>query len=184
MGTSRAKKLGTARRIFFKTPSTLLTSLHPSMLGVGSLAQRLARIQAERVTKSFPIIRQHIQSTLLEREKELQTLPRGVGSVAEAMTLFYGSLSKRRRLMHAIVNGRYDGYDEKEMHMAARLDIMFEKFATDVRESSSEFLSKEFRKVCSEAIEESRGLSLPNILSHPVLQQLVRKEIYKIGPIA
>lgn len=161
-----------------------LSSLPPSMLGVGSLAQRLASIQGDRIRKSFPSIQQQIQSTLWERQKELQALPRGVGSVAEAMTLFHGSLNKRRRVMHDVLNGRYDDYDENEMHMAARLDTMFKKFATEVRESSSKFMSKEFRMVCSEAIAESRGMSLANILSHPVLQQIIRKEVKKIEPIA
>lgn len=168
-------------RFFKKHPQ--LSTLPGYMLGIPSLASQLASIQSERIEQCLPKIHNQIKHLLSRREAELNSLPPSISSDIEAAAKFHQVVNIRRKKMESLFSGDYSGFPNEEFHLAAKLDVMFENTARIMRESASPFLSQDYHNKCIRAMERSKGISLPNMLSPTSFQELVNSEVDKLSPI-
>ncbi|KAH0721106.1 hypothetical protein KY284_006136 [Solanum tuberosum] len=166
-------------RLFSTHP--LLSKIDKSMVGVPVLAQKLVRIQATIISKCLPDIVRRINDKLAANVAELNRLPKHLSSVAEALTTFMCILSTSKdSLKKILVRGEFDEYpDEKEMHCTARLVEMLDQYSKELDAKNSkkkeDFLMEEIR-----ALEETKGIGLPNFLPRGVFLNVLQKRVKEI----
>uniref|UniRef100_M1CQM6 Interferon-induced GTP-binding protein mx n=1 Tax=Solanum tuberosum TaxID=4113 RepID=M1CQM6_SOLTU len=167
-------------RLFSTHP--LLSKIDKSMVGVPVLAQKLVRIQATIISKCLPDIVRRINDKLAANVAELNRLPKHLSSVAEALTTFMCILSTSKdSLKKILVRGEFDEYpDEKEMHCTARLVEMLDQYSKELDaknfEKKEDFLMEEIR-----ALEETKGIGLPNFLPRGVFLNVLQKRVKEIA---
>ncbi|KAH0723417.1 hypothetical protein KY285_005972 [Solanum tuberosum] len=167
-------------RLFSTHP--LLSKIDKSMVGVPVLAQKLVRIQATIISKCLPDIVRRINDKLAANVAELNRLPKHLSSVAEALTTFMCILSTSKdSLKKILVRGEFDVYpDEKEMHCTARLVEMLDQYSKELDaknfEKKEDFLMEEIR-----ALEETKGIGLPNFLPRGVFLNVLQKRVKEIA---
>ncbi|CAI7804416.1 unnamed protein product [Closterium sp. NIES-54] len=155
-----------------------LSRIETESRGIPALAQRLSEIQAKRVAESIPRIRQSIQKTLIANEEELQRIPFSANSDGAALAMISSTMQKRRDFMTGLIGGRYGQlHGDISMHYAARLNEKFNEYEAQMRGILPNFLGAEYTKRCKDALKEVAGISLPNMLDHAVLRQLVQEMI-------
>ncbi|PHU05652.1 Dynamin-related protein 4C [Capsicum chinense] len=167
-------------RLFSTHP--LLSKIDRSMVGVPVLAQKLVRIQATIISKCLPDIVRKINDKLAANVTELNRLPKHLSSVAEALTAFMRILSSSKdSLKKILVRGEFDGYpDEKEMHCTARLVEMLDQYSNELHAKNlakkEDFLMEEIN-----ALQETKGIGLPNFLPRGVFLNVLQKRVKEIA---
>ncbi|GBG59145.1 hypothetical protein CBR_g32162 [Chara braunii] len=165
--------------LFFEKNSSLAPLREKGMLGVAALAEKLTTIQGERVARSLPKIRQQLGELLAERTGELARLPRGISSEAEAGSLLFSLVSSKTEILQRLmIQGDYRE-ENKSLHFAARIYSMLSRFDEELSNVASDFASADYRKRVLDVMECARGVCLPNFMSNPVFQRLVREEVAK-----
>ncbi|XP_009779141.1 dynamin-related protein 4C-like [Nicotiana tabacum] len=167
-------------RLFSTHP--LLSKIDKSMVGIPVLAQKLVRIQASIISKCLPEIVGKINDKLTANVAELNRLPQHLTSVAEALTAFMRILSSSKEsLKKVLLRGEFDEYpEEKEMHCTARLVEMLDQYSIDLHsknfEKKGDFLMEEIM-----ALEETKGIGLPNFLPRAVFLNVLQKKVSEIA---
>ncbi|XP_075104348.1 dynamin-related protein 4C-like [Nicotiana tabacum] len=166
-------------RLFSTHP--LLSKIDKSMVGVPVLAQKLVRIQATIISKCLPEIVRKINDKLALNLTELNRLPLHLSSVAEALTAFMRILSSSKdSLKKILIRGEFDEYpEEKEMHCTARLVEVLDKYSSDLH--SKNFEKEDFLMEEILALQETKGIGLPNFLPRSVFLNLLQKRIKEIA---
>ncbi|CAI5482675.1 unnamed protein product [Closterium sp. Yama58-4] len=109
------------------------------------------------------------------RQIDSQSL--GIPALAERLTEIQAK-RERRDLMSGLIGGRYDSLQsDEEMHYAARLHEKFIKFEVDMRGALPNFLGADYTERCKKALKEVAGISLPNMLDHAAVRQLVQEVV-------
>ncbi|PIN04600.1 hypothetical protein CDL12_22868 [Handroanthus impetiginosus] len=162
----------------------LLSKINKSIVGIPTLAERLAKIQATIIVKCFPGIVRKINDKLSSNVEELNKLPRNLTSIGEAMIAFMRILgSAKESLRKILLRGEFDEYpDEHDMHYIARLAEMLNQYSEEMQskcstnETKSGFLLDE---IC--VLEETKTIGLPNFLPRAVFLTLLQKNIKGIS---
>ncbi|KAL6579235.1 hypothetical protein OROMI_009451 [Orobanche minor] len=160
----------------------LLSRIDKSIVGIPSLAERLATIQANIIVKCLPEIVRKINEKLAANVEELNKMPKHLNSIGEAMTAFMNILgSARESLRKILLQGEFDEYPAVDnMHATARLAEMLNKFSDELRSAKSDsdqnFLVDEMR-----ALEESRSVGLPNFIPKSAFHTLLAKKVNEIS---
>ncbi|OIT21533.1 PREDICTED: dynamin-related protein 4C [Nicotiana attenuata] len=169
-------------RLFSTHP--LLSKIDKSMVGIPVLAQKLVRIQSSIISKCLPEIVGKINDKLTANVAELNSLPQHLTSVAEALTAFMRILSSSKEsLKKVLLRGEFDEYpEEKEMHCTARLVEMLDQYSIELHsknfEKKGDFLMEEIM-----ALEETKGIGLPNFLPRAVFLNVLQKKVSEIAGI-
>ncbi|KAI4369282.1 hypothetical protein MLD38_017741 [Melastoma candidum] len=132
-------------RRLFKT-HLLLSKIDESMVGVPVLAKRLMQIQATIVAKCLPDIVNKTNQKLNVNVAQLQTMPKNLSSIAEAMTAFMQIMgSAKDSLRKILLRGEFDEYSEdKEMHCTARLAEMLDKYFDKLQKCRESDFAEDF----------------------------------------
>ncbi|XP_074312307.1 dynamin-related protein 4C-like [Silene latifolia] len=171
-------------RLFETHP--LLSKIDKSMVGVPVLAQKLVQIQANIISKCLPNIVRQINDKLKSNVDELNSMPRHLSSVNEAMAVFLQVMgSTKESLKKIVVRAEYDEYpDDQTMHATARLADMLNRFSDELhsagipKEKPNDFLMEEVR-----VLEESKGIGLPNFLPRSGFITILHRKINGISGI-
>lgn len=167
-------------RLFSTHP--LLSKIDKSMVGIPVLAQKLVRIQASIISKCLPEIVGKINDKLTSNVAELNRLPQHLSSVAEALTTFMHILSSSKETLKKILlRGEFDEYPEEiEMHCTARLVEMLDQYSIELHsknlEKKEDFLTEEIM-----ALQETKGIGLPNFLPRAVFLNVLQKKVKEIA---
>lgn len=161
-----------------------LKRIDKSIVGIPVLAQKLMQIQGRSINKFLPGAVKKIVSMLSERQTELTNLPQHLCSPGEANVLFYKRLkSMEESLNKILIEGDFKEFEnDRKMHCTARLWEMFEGYYNDLRTTGSmsgKFLAKE-----TEMLDEAKGVGLPNFLSRPVFNNLLRALVDEIADMS
>ncbi|CAI5488598.1 unnamed protein product [Closterium sp. Naga37s-1] len=104
--------------------------------------------------------------------------PDGLYEKIQGNSVRIGLGYERRDLMSGLIGGRYDSFQsDEEMHYAARLHEKFIKFEADMRGALPNFLGADYTERCKKALKEVAGISLPNMLDHAAVRQLVQEVV-------
>ncbi|KAI4369336.1 hypothetical protein MLD38_017785 [Melastoma candidum] len=130
------------------------------MVGVPVLAKRLMQIQATIVAKCMPDIVNKINQKLNVNVAQLQTMPKNLSSIAEAMTAFMQIMGLAKdSLRKILLRGEFDEYSEdKEMHCTAHLVEMLDKYFDKLQKCRESDFAKDF---LLEELEIERIQSMP-----------------------
>ncbi|ONH94422.1 hypothetical protein PRUPE_7G015300 [Prunus persica] len=106
----------------FQTHS-LLSKIDKSIVGIPVLAQKLVQIQANSIARNLPEIVKKINDKLNYCLSELNTMPKSLSSVAEAMTAFMQIIGMAKESLRKILlRGEFEEYlEDRRMHCTARL---------------------------------------------------------------
>ncbi|KAM5551608.1 hypothetical protein ABKV19_026449 [Rosa sericea] len=162
----------------------LLSKIDKSMVGVHVLAQKLVQIQATSIARTLPEIVKKIDDKLNICLSELNKLPKGLSSFAEAITAFMQIIgSSKESLSKILVRGEFDEYPEEKMHGTARLVELLNQFSEELHECdgtdfASNFLMEEIR-----ILGEAKRMSLPNFLPRSAFLFILQGKVKGISSI-
>ncbi|PRQ55547.1 putative dynamin GTPase [Rosa chinensis] len=163
----------------------LLSKIDKSMVGVHVLAQKLVQIQATSIARSLPEIVKKIDDKLNICLSELNKLPKGLSSFAEAITAFMQIIgSSKESLSKILVRGEFDEYpEEKHKHGTARLVELLNQYSEELHECdgtdvASNFLMQEIR-----ILGEAKRMSLPNFLPRSAFLVILQGKVKGISSI-
>jgi len=168
-------------RLFGSHP--LLSRINKSMVGIPVLAHNLVQIQANIISKCFPNIVNQINDKLNANMTELQKMPKNLSSVAEAMTAFMDLMGEvKESLKKIMIRGEYDDYpDDVQMHCTARLAEMLNKYSDGLQCKEDELSPSEFLMEEVQALEEAKGIGLPNFPPRSVFLTLLKRRVQGIS---
>ncbi|KAJ7953922.1 Dynamin-related protein 4C [Quillaja saponaria] len=123
-----------------------LSKIGKSIVGIPVLARKLVQIQAESISKRVPEMVKKINKKLNDNLSELQTLPKSMTSVADAMTAFMRVIGlAKESLRKILLTGEFDEYpDEKKMHCTARMVEMLDNYSNQLHQCAESDPSKDF----------------------------------------
>lgn len=182
--TDKERSLEEAREAEERMFRTLedLKDLDERMRGIPALARVLCEIQAQRLAKAIPAIQTKISKLLVLRQEELEKMPLMVTSSQEAGILASRLLQARREMMKDILVGKYGHFPStNDMHVAARLNEMFEQFSNELHQETEEMLGDDYFGKCKDILKESAGVTLSNLLDHSSAALLVSQHIHDIS---
>lgn len=161
----------------------MLSKIDKSIVGIPVLSERLMQIQAKIVAKCLPEIVRKINDKLKTNMAELKKMPKNLSSTADATNAFMqimGSVKDSLRKM--MLRGEYDEYpDEKRMHCSARFIEMLNRFSTKLRGDAETDPTRNFLTEEIAVLEEAKGISLPNFLSHTAFLTVLQRNVDKIS---
>ncbi|EPS69356.1 hypothetical protein M569_05409, partial [Genlisea aurea] len=166
--------------------NTMLSKISKSMVGIPVLAEKLMQIQATIIARSFPEIVKKISSKLSSTVDTLRKLPRGVDSLAEAMTSFMHILgSTKESLKKIMLRGEFDEYpNDKNMHCTARFAEMLDRYFEDMKKiCSKNYEENTFLMEEMNVLKETRSIGLPNFTSRSAFLSMLQKEISVIDSV-
>ena len=174
---------------FFKSNAALnalSASDKESHLGVSALVNRLVTIQAERVKEALPGIIKAVGARLKEQLTLLSKLPPECKTESECTLAFVEIINKLDARIQEVCKADYSRVKDfslaseviegkaSKLHMMPRLQEFFDKFDKRVREvESTPIFADEFRKRIRDAMEETKGVALPDCLSDEIFADLV-----------
>nr|GMD14941.1 dynamin-related protein 4C-like [Ipomoea batatas] len=173
-----------------RSPEGLLEKTHPflskidkSMVSIPILAQKLVRIQGNIISKCLPEIVRKINDKLSTNMADLNSLPKNLSTVAEALTAFMGIIiSAKESLRKILVSGEFDEYpEEKEMHCKARLVEVLDEYAEELRVSRLSYDRNNFLMEEISALDEAKEIGLPNFLPRGVFLSIMQKRVKVIS---
>ncbi|KAJ7953925.1 Dynamin-related protein 4C [Quillaja saponaria] len=114
---------------------------------------------------------------------ELQTLPKSMTSVADAMTAFMRIIGlAKESLRKILLTGEFDEYpDEKKMHCTARMVEMLDNYSNQLHQCAESDHSKDFLMEEIRVLEESKLVGLPNFLPRSVFLAILQRKVKEIS---
>ncbi|KAI4310873.1 hypothetical protein MLD38_035820 [Melastoma candidum] len=166
----------------FKT-HPLLSKIDESMVGIPVLARRLMQIQATIVARCLPDIVNKISEKLNANVALLQSMPKNLSSIAEAVTAFMQIMgSAKDSLRKILLRGEFDEYpDEKGMHCTARLAEMLDRYSEKLQNCPNSNFATDFLLDELEVLEEIKGIGLPNFLPRVAFLTCLQRKIGRIS---
>ncbi|CAB4286012.1 unnamed protein product [Prunus armeniaca] len=168
----------------FQTHS-LLSKIDKSIVGIPVLAQKLVQIQANSIARNLPEIVKKINDKLNCCLSELNTMPKSLSSVAEAMTAFLQIIGMAKESLRKILlRGEFEEYPEdRRMHCTARLVEMLNQYSDalhkcDESDPKMNFLVEEIK-----ILEEAKGIALPNFLPRNAFLTILQGKVRGISSI-
>ncbi|CAB4316373.1 unnamed protein product [Prunus armeniaca] len=168
----------------FQTHS-LLSKINKSIVGIPVLAQKLVQIQANSIARNLPEIVKKINDKLNCCLSELNTMPKSLSSVAEAMTAFMQIIGMAKESLRKILlRGEFEEYPEdRRMHCTARLVEMLNQYSDalhkcDESDPKMNFLVEEIK-----ILEEAKGIALPNFLPRNAFLTILQGKVRGISSI-
>ncbi|KAL6130099.1 hypothetical protein ACLB2K_068480 [Fragaria x ananassa] len=163
----------------------LLSKIDKSMVGVHVLARKLVKIQATSIARNLPEIAKKIDDKLNSCVSELNKLPKGLSSFAEAMTTFMQIIgSSKETLKKILVRGEFDEFPEdKNMHGTARLVELLNQFSDELHKYDGTDLASNFLMEEIRILEEAKGISLPNFLPRSAFLVILQGKVKRISSI-
>ncbi|KAI4310892.1 hypothetical protein MLD38_035837 [Melastoma candidum] len=154
-----------------------------SMVGIPVLARRLMQIQATIVARCLPDIVNKISEKLNANVAHLQSMPKNLSSIAEAVTAFMQIMgSAKDSLRKILLRGEFDEYlDEEGMHCTARLAEMLDRYSEKLQNCPESNFAKDFLLEELEVLEETKGICLPNFLPHVAFLTCLQRKIGRIS---
>ncbi|KAK9110059.1 hypothetical protein Sjap_018119 [Stephania japonica] len=138
IGTESYEEARAAEASLFEA-HPLLSMIDKSMVGIPVLAQKLVKIQASIIGKCLPEIIKKIDEKHTQNVSELNTLPRKLNNIAEAMEVFVKVIgSAKESLARLLLRGEYDEFlDDKTMHCPARIVELLDEYSQQLHYRSS-----------------------------------------------
>ncbi|KAM5551605.1 dynamin-related protein 4C [Rosa sericea] len=163
----------------------LLSKIDKSMVGVHVLAQKLVQIQATSIARNLPEIVKKIDDKLNFCLSELNKLPKGLSSFAEAITAFMQIIgSSKESLSKILLRGEFDEYlEEKHMHGTARLLELLNQFSEELHERHGTDLASNFLMEEIRILRETKGICLPNFLPRSSFLVILQGKVQGISSI-
>ncbi|KAJ7953923.1 Dynamin-related protein 4c-like [Quillaja saponaria] len=160
-----------------------LSKIGKSIVGIPVLARKLVQIQAESISKRVPEMVKKINKKLNDNLSELQTLPKSMTSVADAMTAFMRIIGlAKESLRKILLTGEFDEYpDEKKMHCTARMVEMLDNYSNQLHQCAESDPSKDFLMEEIRVLEESKLVGLPNFLPRAVFLSMLQRKVKEIS---
>ncbi|XP_008244226.1 PREDICTED: dynamin-related protein 4C-like [Prunus mume] len=164
---------------------SLLSKINKSIVGIPVLAQKLVQIQANSIARNLPEIVKKINDKLNCCLSELNTMPKSLSSVAEAMTAFMQIIGMAKESLRKILlRGEFEEYPEdRRMHCTARLVEMLNQYSDalhkcDESDPKMNFLVEEIK-----ILEEAKGIALPNFLPRNAFLTILQGKVRGISSI-
>ncbi|KAK9912718.1 hypothetical protein M0R45_036567 [Rubus argutus] len=161
----------------------LLSKIDKSIVGIPVLAQKLVQIQATSIGRNLPEIVKKINDKLSSCLFELNSMPKSLSSVAEAMTAFMQIIGFcKESLKKILVRGEFEKYkNEKRMHCTARLVEMLDEYSNELHKcGQSELNGENFLMEEIMILEEAKGIKLPNFVPRDAFLFILRGKVDKI----
>nr|GLL31807.1 dynamin-related protein 4C-like [Ipomoea trifida] len=160
-----------------------LSKIEKSMVSIPILAQKLVRIQGNIISKCLPEIVRKINDKLSTNMADLNSLPKNLSTLAEALSAFMEIISSAKESLRKIlVSGEFDEYpEEKEMHCKARLVEMLDEYAEELRVSRLSYDRNNFLMEEISALDEAKEIGLPNFLPRGVFLSIMQKRVKVIS---
>ncbi|XP_054776594.1 dynamin-related protein 4C-like [Prosopis cineraria] len=161
----------------------LLSKIDKSMVGIPALAHNLVRLQASIISKTLPEIVRKINEKLNSQLSELESLPKNLTSVADAMAAFMHIIGLvKDSLKKILISGEFDEYPEdKTMHCTARLVEKLNDCSKDLHECPESKNAENFLMDEIILLEETKRIGLPNFMPRTAFLALLQR---KVGGIA
>ncbi|GBG64786.1 hypothetical protein CBR_g46742 [Chara braunii] len=175
--TQEAARVAEAQ--FFSEHSDLQTLERRQMLGIDCLADRLMKIQAQRLSKSFPKIQLQLRVLLDECNTELAKMPPGVSSPGEAAKMLFQLLGRRKDILEKLMVKGDFGDEDRSLQFAPRVEEKMVRFDRDLAAAASEFKGDVYRRHVLEVTKAVKGVGLPVFVPEVVFRRLVREEVDK-----
>lgn len=165
-------------RQFFETHPEL-SGLAQQYWGIPELKKRIETIQHAKVEAFLPKIRAELRQRIHAAEKELASLPRGIS----------GDVDRRRisfRALHDVSSSLLDILDgtaecEEQYQIPKCMHALFTEFTAKLKKGSDELLTPEFMNKLVASMKTTKGLTLPNFLSHSVFKKMFCQAM--VGPL-
>nr|CAD1837444.1 unnamed protein product [Ananas comosus var. bracteatus] len=170
-------------RLFGSHP--LLLKIDKSIVGVPVLAQRLTQIQASIVTRCLPEIIKKINDKLRKYTSELDDMPRGLSTAADAVRVLFHILKQAREMLEKIlVRGEFDDFpDDRRLHGTARVAEMLQQYAAKLPAKCPTVANELFLMEEVQVLEETKGIRLPNFLPRSTFLTILKRKIDIVSPL-
>ncbi|KAL3749806.1 hypothetical protein ACJRO7_010864 [Eucalyptus globulus] len=155
----------------------LLCKIDKSIVDVPVLAQKLTQIQATIMAQCLPEIVRSIDDKLNAKVAELESIPKKLSSVEEAVMAFVQIMgSAKESLRKVLLGSEFDEYpDDKDMHCATRLVEMLNHYADELRTESKRWSNFLFNEI--EVLKEAKGIGLPDFLTRTAFLTLLQRKV-------
>ncbi|CAL9024449.1 unnamed protein product [Prunus brigantina] len=172
-----------AHELFQSHP--LLSKIDKSIVGIPVLAQKLVQIQANSIARNLPEIVKKINEKLNYCLSELNKMPKNLSSVAEAMTAFMQIIGlAKESLRKILLRGEFEEYSEdRHMHCTARLVEMLNQYSDALHNCVESDPKKHFLLEEIKALEEVKGIALPNFLPRNAFLTILQGKVSGISSI-
>ncbi|CAL9024450.1 unnamed protein product [Prunus brigantina] len=149
------------------------------------LAQKLVQIQANSIARNLPEIVKKVNDKLNYCLSELNTMPKRLSSVAEAMTAFMQIIGMAKESLRKILlRGEFEEYSEdRHMHCTARLVEMLNQYSDALHNCVESDPKKHFLLEEIKALEEVKGIALPNFLPRNAFLTILQGKVSGISSI-
>ncbi|XVF41585.1 hypothetical protein PTKIN_Ptkin01aG0291100 [Pterospermum kingtungense] len=170
-------------RLFQTDP--YLSRLDKSIVGVPVLAKKLVEIQQKIIAGCLPVLVKNINDKLSANVSELETMPKSLNSVADAMTAFMRIIgAAKESLKKLLFRGEFDEYlDDPTKHGTARLVEMLNEFSAKLQNSEESDPKKDFLVEEINALEDAKGIGLPNFLPTSAFLRILQRKVDQISII-
>ena len=147
------------------------------------MAQKLVQIQAISIARNLPEIVKKINDKLNACLSELNSMPKSLSTVAEAMTSFMQIIGvSKESLEKILVRGEFEEFkDQKRMHCTARLVEMLNEYSDQLHKcDQSETNSQNFLMEEVSILEEAKGIKLPNFVPRNAFLVILQGKVNEI----
>ena len=147
-----------------------LNKLDESCKGIYALVTLLIEIQKKLLIESRKGILEQIKKEINKLEKEIINLPPSSVTPEEKMNIFDKCC---RTFQDLIDNNNYF----QDMNIECLIRKQFEEFKEEFKADFNEFISEEYVKKISEAVDNSIGLQLENFFNDRCVYSLIQEKI-------
>lgn len=171
------------RELFENNPH--LSQIPGSMVGVSTLAEKLMHIQAESIGRLLPRIVADIDKAYTSKRQMLEIIPQGASSPVEAHMLFIRLLeSLKDTMQEVLVRGNVEVFpDNEQLHFTARMHEHAMAYAERLRVAGDRLLEQEHIQGIAILVKETKGVTLPNVVSDAVIKKLLGMQLALVSGI-